>query len=189
MADGTGTAEQSLAGDGILPVLEKLEWRCIGPHRGGRVVAVAGDPHDSMVFYFGACAGGVWKTGDGGTYWENVSDGYFTTAAIGALAVAPSDANVIYAGTGETCIRGNVSHGDGVYKSSDGGKTWANVGLRDARHIAKIRVHPHHPDHVYVAALGHAFGPNDERGVFRSTDGGTTWQKILYRSENAGACD
>src|SRR6185312_2519048 len=151
MTVGTETAR-----DGIAPVLEKLEWRCIGPHRGGRVVAVTGDPDDPMVFYFGACAGGVWKTSDGGTYWENVSDGYFATAAIGAIAVAPSDPNVIYVGTGETCIRGNVSHGDGVYKSTDGGKTWVNVGLRDTRHIAKIRVHPTNPDLVYVAALGHA---------------------------------
>lgn len=177
------------ARDGIAPVLEKLEWRCIGPHRGGRVAAVAGDPDDPMVFYFGACAGGVWKTSDGGTYWENVSDGYFSTAAIGAIAVAPSDPNVVYAGTGETCIRGNVSHGDGVYKSTDGGKTWSNVGLRDTRHIAKIRVHPTNPDLVYVAALGHAFGPNEERGIFRSTDGGVTWEKILYRSQDAGASD
>ena len=184
MPAATGTAR-----DGIAPVLEKLEWRCIGPHRGGRVAAVAGDPDDPMVFYFGACAGGVWKTSDGGTYWENVSDGYFSTAAIGAIAVAPSDPNVVYAGTGETCIRGNVSHGDGVYRSTDGGKTWSNVGLRDTRQIAKIRVHPTNPDLVYVAALGHAFGPNEERGIFRSTDGGTTWEKILYRSQDVGACD
>jgi photosystem II stability/assembly factor-like uncharacterized protein len=184
MPAGTGAAR-----DGIAPVLEKLEWRCIGPHRGGRVVAVAGDPDDPTCFYFGACAGGVWKTNDGGTYWENVSDGYFTTAAIGAIAVAPSDPNVIYVGTGETCIRGNVSHGDGVYKSTDRGKTWVNVGLRDSRHIAKIRIHPTNPDLLYVAALGHAFGPNEERGVFRSIDGGASWEKILYRSENAGAGD
>src|ERR671939_134079 len=125
-----------------------LEWRLIGPHRGGRVVAVAGDPHDPMVFYFGACAGGVWKTTDGGTYWENVSDGFFRTAAVGAIAVADADPNVVYAGMGETCIRGNVSHGDGVYKSTDGGKTWANLGLAETRHIAKIRIHPHNPDLV-----------------------------------------
>src|SRR5918912_4220957 len=166
-----------------------LAWRLIGPHRGGRVVAVAGDPRDPMVFYFGACAGGVWKTTDGGTYWENVSDGCFKTAAVGAIAVADADPNVVYAGTGETCIRGNVSHGDGVYKSTDGGKTWANLGLADTRHIAKIRVHPHNPDLVYVAALGHAWGPNEERGLYRSRDGGTTWEKILFRSERAGAIE
>ena len=170
-------------------LLNSLRWRCIGPYRGGRSVAVAGDPSDQMVFYFGACAGGVWKTFDGGTYWENVSDGFFTSASIGAIAVAESDPNVLYAGTGEACIRGNVAHGDGVYKSTDGGKTWANVGLRDTRHIARIRIHPKDPDTVYVAALGHAYGPNDERGVFRSTDGGESWEWVLFKSEKAGAID
>ena len=170
-------------------LLESLRWRCIGPHRGGRVVAVAGDPSDPTVFYFGACGGGVWKSDDGGTYWQNVSDGFFKTAAVGAIAVAQSDPNVIYAGTGESCIRGNVTHGDGVYKSTDAGRTWTNVGLQDTRHIARVRVHPHDPDTVYVAALGHAFGPNDERGVFRSKDGGGTWEQVLFRSEKAGAID
>ncbi|GAC1330695.1 MAG: hypothetical protein NVSMB22_22800 [Chloroflexota bacterium] len=169
--------------------LDRLEWRCIGPHRGGRVVAVAGHPTEAMTFYFGACAGGVWKTTDGGTYWDCVSDGFFGTAAIGALAVSESDPNVVYAGTGETTIRGNVSHGDGVYKSTDGGATWTNVGLRDTRHIAKIRVHPADPDLVYVAALGHAFGPNEERGLFRSRDGGKTWDTILYRDDTTGCID
>ena len=166
-----------------------LEWRCIGPHRGGRVVAAVGDPLDPMTFYFGAVAGGVWKTTDGGTTWDNVSDGFFKTAAVGALAVAESDPNVIYVGTGEATIRGNVSHGDGVYKSTDAGQTWANVGLGDTRHIAKVRVHPTNPDLVYVAALGHAWGPNAERGVFRSKDGGTTWEQILTRGDRAGAID
>jgi hypothetical protein len=122
-----------------------LAWRCIGPFRGGRVVAVAGDPNDPNVFYFGACAGGVWKTHDAGTYWECVSDGFFNTAAVGALAVAPSDPNVIYAGTGETTIRIDVSHGDGVYKSTDAGRTWTHIGLEDTRFIGKIRVHPRTP--------------------------------------------
>jgi photosystem II stability/assembly factor-like uncharacterized protein len=166
-----------------------MRWRCIGPHRGGRVVAAAGDPSDAMVFYFGAAGGGVWKTTDGGTYWENVTDGFFNTAAVGAIAVSDSDPNVIYAGTGESCIRGNVTHGDGVYRSTDAGKTWSHVGLTDSRHIARVRVHPADPDLVYVAALGHAFGPNEERGVFRSKDGGANWEKILYKSENAGAID
>jgi photosystem II stability/assembly factor-like uncharacterized protein len=170
-------------------LLTSLEWRCIGPHRGGRSVAVAGDPWDPMTFYFGACAGGVWKTTDGGTYWHNISDGYFGTASVGAVAVAESDPNVLYVGTGESCIRNNVSHGDGVYRSTDGGKTWDNVGLRDSRHIGRIRVHPHNPDIVYVAALGHAFGPNAERGVFRSNDGGKHWDKALYKSERAGSHD
>ena len=170
-------------------ILQNLQWRCIGPPRGGRVVAVAGDPVDPMTAYFGAVAGGVWKTTDGGTYWENVSDGFFNTSSIGALAVAPSDPNVIYAGTGETTIRLDVSYGDGVYKSTDAGKTWTHLGLEETRHIGEIRVHPHNPDLVYVAALGHAFGPNPERGVYRSKDGGRTWEQVLYRSPKAGAVD
>ena len=170
-------------------LLNSLEWRCIGPHRGGRSVAVVGDPFDPMTFYFGACAGGVWKTTDGGTYWHNISDGYFGTASVGAIAIAESDPNVIYVGTGESCIRNNVSHGDGVYRSTDAGRTWQQIGLSDSRHIGKIRVHPKDPDTVYVAALGHAFGPNAERGVFRSTNGGNTWDKILFKSERAGAHD
>ncbi|HEY3227677.1 MAG TPA: glycosyl hydrolase, partial [Roseiflexaceae bacterium] len=166
-----------------------LEWRCIGPFRGGRVVAVAGDYNDPNTFYFGGCAGGVWKTSDAGTYWENVSDGFFNTAAVGALAVAPSDSNAIYAGTGETTIRIDVSHGDGVYKSTDAGKTWTHMGLAETRHISKIRVHPDNPDIVYVAALGHAFGSNKERGVYKSVDGGTTWRQVLFKSDKAGAVD
>ena len=170
-------------------VLETLEWRCIGPHRGGRCVAVAGDATDTMTYYHGACAGGVWKTNDGGTTWRNVSDGFFGTAAVGAIAVSASDPNVIYVGTGEATIRGNVSHGDGVYKSTDGGKTWRNMGLKETRHIGKIRIHPQNPDLVYVAAFGHAFGPNPERGVYRSKDGGETWERVLHKSDRAGSHD
>ena len=169
--------------------LRSMEWRCIGPFRGGRVVAVAGDPSDPMTFYFGACAGGVWKTTDGGTYWENVSDGFFKTAAVGAIAVSQSDPNVIYAGMGESCIRGDVSHGDGVYRSTDAGTTWAHLGLEETRHIARVRIHPENPDIVYVAALGHVYGPNEQRGVFRSLDGGRNWERVLFRSERAGAAD
>ncbi|MEZ4665306.1 MAG: glycosyl hydrolase [Thermomicrobiales bacterium] len=164
-------------------------WRSIGPFRGGRVVAVAGSYHDDSTFYFGACAGGVWKSTDGGTYWRNVTDGYLTTSAVGALAVAPSDSNVIYAGTGETTIRIDVTHGDGVYRSTDAGHSWTHLGLSDTRFIGKIRVHPNDPDTVWVAALGHAFGPNTERGVFKSTDGGATWSHPLFVSERAGAVD
>jgi photosystem II stability/assembly factor-like uncharacterized protein len=170
-------------------LLESLRWRMIGPYRGGRSVAVAGHPTDVGTFYFGACAGGVWKTTDAGAYWENVSDGFFKVSAVGAIAVAPSDPNVVYAGTGEACIRGNVSHGDGVYRSTDGGRTWANVGLRESRHIGRVRVHPQNPDVVWVAALGRAWGPNRERGVFRTTNGGRTWDHVLFKSENAGAVD
>jgi photosystem II stability/assembly factor-like uncharacterized protein len=170
-------------------LLQSLAWRSIGPHRGGRVVAVAGDPIDPATFYFGACAGGVWKTTDAGTYWENISDGFFKTASVGALAVSDSDPNVIYAGTGEACIRIDVTHGDGVYKSTDSGNTWTHQGLADTRHIARVRIHPTNPEIVYVAALGHAFGPNRERGVFRSRDGGASWEKVLFVSEKAGAID
>ncbi|MFN8516429.1 MAG: glycosyl hydrolase [Chloroflexia bacterium] len=158
------------------------------PHRAGRVVAVA-DVTDPMTFYFGAVAGGVWKTTDGGTTWANVSDGYFGTAAVGAVTVSWSDPNVLYVGTGEATIRGNVSHGDGVYKSTDGGKSWRNVGLKETRHIAKIRIHPTNPDIAYVAAFGHAWGPNPERGVYRTTDGGKHWELVLHKSERAGAID
>ncbi len=166
-----------------------LEWRCIGPFRGGRVVAVAGDPVERNSFYFGAVAGGIWKTTDGGTYWECVSDGFLQTSSVGALEVAPSDPHVIYAGMGETTIRIDVSHGDGVYKSSDGGRTWRHLGLAATRHIGKIRVHPQNPDLVYVAALGHAFGSNPERGIYKSSDGGANWQLVLHQSERAGAVD
>ncbi len=174
---------QALELDGL------LRWRCIGPFRGGRVVAVAGSPDDTNTYYFGAVAGGVWKTTDAGIYWHPVSDGFFTTSSVGALAVAPSDANVVYAGTGETTIRIDVSHGDGVYRSTDAGRTWVHAGLRETRHIGKVRVHPENPDIVWVAALGHAFGPNPERGVFKSDDGGATWRQVLVVSDKAGAVD
>ncbi|ETW98399.1 MAG: glycosyl hydrolase [Candidatus Entotheonella factor] len=173
----------------LIGLFGQRPWRCIGPFRGGRVVAVAGDVSSPMVFYFGACAGGVWKTTDGGTYWQNISDGYFKTSAVGALAVSISDPNVIYAGMGETAIRGDVSHGDGVYKSTDAGKTWTHLGLDDTRYIARVRIHPQNPDWVYVAALGHIYGPNAMRGVYRSKDGGASWEQVLFRSENAGAID
>ena len=169
--------------------LSGLKWRCIGPPRGGRVVAVAGAPADRMVAYFGACAGGIWKTIDGGVYWRCVSDGFMGSAAVGAIAVAPSDSNVIYAGTGETTIRIDVSYGDGVYKSIDGGRTWAHVGLKHSKHIGRIAIHPRDPDTAFVAALGDIFGPHEERGVFRTRDGGKTWQKVLYRNADTGAVD
>ncbi len=172
------------------PLLDNIgRWRCIGPFRGGRVITVAGHPTDIGTFYFGACAGGVWKTEDAGQYWQCVSDGYFNTASVGALAVSQTDPNVIYAGTGEATIRIDVSHGDGVYKSSDAGRSWQHIGLADTRHIGKIRIHPTDPDTVFVAALGHAFGSNQQRGVFRSTDGGATWQQVLFVSDKAGAVD
>jgi len=169
--------------------LSQIRYRCIGPTRGGRVVAVAGDPHHPGVFYFGGVAGGVWKTNDAGQYWENVSDGFFESASVGALAVAPSDSNVIYAGMGEATIRIDVSHGDGVYRSTDAGRTWHHLGLAPTRHIGEIQVHPTDPDTVYVAALGHASVDNPERGLYRSTDGGQNWELILHVSDGAGAID
>jgi photosystem II stability/assembly factor-like uncharacterized protein len=166
-----------------------LHWRLLGPSRGGRVVAVAGDPVNKQTFYFGSTGGGIWKTDDGGIGWRNVSDGFVGTASVGALAVAESNPNIVYAGMGEACVRGDASYGDGVYKSMDGGKTWTHLGLEATRSIARVRVHPKNPDVVYVAALGDPWGPSPERGVFRSKDGGRTWQKILFRGEQAGAAD
>jgi photosystem II stability/assembly factor-like uncharacterized protein len=166
-----------------------LEWRCIGPHRGGRCVAVAGHPTEVGTFYFGGCGGGVWKTTNAGSHWWNVSDGFFKTSAVGAIAVSDSDPNVIYVGTGEACIRSNVSHGDGVYRSDDGGTTWRNLGLEKTRHISRLAIDPHNPDIAYVAALGHAWGSNPERGIYRTRDGGTSWELVLHKSERAGAAD
>ena len=167
-----------------------LAYRQIGPFRGGRSAAVAGVASQPFVYYFGATGGGVWKTTDGGVTWESLGDQTFKTGAVGAIGVAESDPNVVYVGMGEETLRGNLSHGDGMYKSMDAGKTWKKLpGLDDTRHIARVRVHPRNPDLVYVAAIGHAFGPNEQRGVFRSKDGGKTWEKILYRGPKAGAID
>jgi photosystem II stability/assembly factor-like uncharacterized protein len=167
---------------------DQLQWRMIGPFRGGRVAAVTGVPGDPVTFYFGSVGGGVWKTTDAGTVWTPIFDQQ-RIASIGAIAVAPSNPNILYVGTGEADIRSQIGFGDGVYKSVDAGKTWTNVGLRDTRQIACIRVDPRDPGLVYVAALGHAYGPNPERGVFRSLDGGRTWQKVLDRGPDTGAVD
>ncbi|MEZ5967127.1 MAG: glycosyl hydrolase [Planctomycetota bacterium] len=169
-------------------LLETLQWRCVGPSRGGRVDSVCGVVGDRNTYYMGACGGGVWKTTDAGRTWKNVSDGFFG-GSIGAVAVAESDPNVVYAGTGEETLRGNVSSGDGVWRSTDAGKTWKCVGLADTRHVGRIRVHPRNADVVFVAAIGHVSGPNAERGVFRSKDGGGTWEKVLFVSDRAGAVD
>lgn len=168
---------------------EGLEWRFTGPMRGGRVNAVAGHPDDKNTFYAGYTGGGVWKSDDAGVTWRNVSDGYFGVGSVGALAIAESEPDIVYAGTGEHALRGDISHGDGVYKSLDGGETWRNVGLAGTRQIAEIIVHPANPDVVYVAALGSFTGPNEERGVYRSTDGGETWARILFVSPDAGAIE
>jgi photosystem II stability/assembly factor-like uncharacterized protein len=170
--------------------LKVLQWRQIGPFRGGRSTAVTGVASQPMVFYFGGTGGGVWKSTDGGINWEPITDGsVFGTGSVGAIGLSDSDPNTIYVGMGESPIRGNVSHGDGVYKSTDGGKTWKHIGLEDTRQISRVRVHPKNPDIVYVAAQGHVWSASEDRGVFRSRDGGKTWQKVLYRSDKAGACD
>ncbi len=169
-------------------LFQSLEWREVGPYRGGRSAAVAGIPGERDVYYFGATGGGVWKTADGGKTWKPMSDGFFG-GSIGAVAVSAWDPNVVYAGGGEKTVRGNVSHGDGVWKSTDAGKTWKHVGLADSRHVPRIRIHPRDPDRVYAAVLGHLYGPNPERGVYRSTDGGATWERILHVSDDAGAVD
>ena len=168
--------------------LSAMHWRNIGPFRGGRAIAVAGVPGEPDVFYFGAAAGGVWKTTDAGSTWKPLFD-HEPIASIGAVTVAPSNHNIVYVGTGEGALRGDISYGDGVYKSVDAGKTWTNIGLKDTRQIGAIIVDPTNPDIVLVAAIGHAFGPNSERGVFRSADGGRTWTKVLYRNPDTGAID
>src|SRR6266850_2265275 len=165
-----------------------MKWRLIGPFRGGRALAVTGVASQPNTFYFGAVAGGVWKTTDAGVSWDPLFDKQ-TTSSIGSIAVADSDPNVIYAGTGEGCIRGNISFGDGVYRSNDAGKTWTNVGLKDTRHIGKLVIHPTNPDVVFVAALGHAYGANTERGIFRTRDGGKNWEKVLYLDDRTGGID
>ena len=170
-------------------LLKGLRYRNIGPYRGGRATAVAGVPSQTNVYYFGATGGGVYKTTDSGINWTPVSDGFFKTGSVGAIGLCESDPNVVYVGMGESPVRGNVSHGDGVYKTTDAGKTWKHVGLEDTRQIGRVRVHPKNPDVAYVAAIGHLWGPNEQRGVFKTTDGGKSWKKSLYKSDKAGAVD
>jgi photosystem II stability/assembly factor-like uncharacterized protein len=166
-----------------------LHWRSIGPSRGGRSQTGAGSVARPLEYYFGATGGGVWKTTDGGLTWKPVSDKAFKTSSVGAVAIAPSNPDVVYAGMGETELRGNIIQGDGVYKTTDGGKTWTSLGLEKTQAIARIRIHPWNPDLVYVAALGNPYGPNPERGVFRSKDGGKTWERVLFRNDQTGAVD
>lgn len=167
---------------------QSVQWRSIGPFRGGRSAAVAGVPGKPNLFYFGSVGGGVWRTKDGGQTWENISDGYFG-GSIGAVAVSEYDHNVIYVGGGEKTVRGNVSFGYGMWKSEDAGKTWKNMGLNNSRHIPRIRIHPRNPDLVYAAVLGDLFKPTEERGVYRSKDGGRNWERILFANADAGAVD
>ncbi|HET8770400.1 MAG TPA: glycosyl hydrolase [Gemmatimonadaceae bacterium] len=168
--------------------LAALQWRELGPARGGRSVAVAGSTDRPLEYWMGTVGGGVWKTTDGGTEWQPMTDDYFG-GTIGAIGVAESNPDIVYVGGGETHIRGNTSHGDGLWKTTDAGKTWTYMGLKETRHIARVRVHPTNPDIVYVGALGHAFGNNPERGVFKTTDGGKTWAKILFRNDSTGISD
>jgi photosystem II stability/assembly factor-like uncharacterized protein len=165
-----------------------MKYRLIGPFRGGRSLTAAGIPGDPTTYYFGATGGGVWKSTDGAMTWSPIFDKE-GSSSIGSIAVANSNHNVLYVGTGEACIRGNIAQGDGVYKSLDAGKTWTNVGLHDSRAIGKVIINPTNPDIVFVAALGHPYGPNTERGIFRTTDGGKTWEKVLYKDENTGGID
>ncbi len=164
-----------------------MHFRMIGPDRGGRVTAVAGVPSQPFTFYMGSTGGGVWKTTDAGHSWTNISDGFFSVASMGAIDVSQSDPNVVYAGTGSSKIRSNVSIGHGIYRSADAGKTWTFDGLRDVGQIATVQIHPTDPDTVYVAALGNPFIANKERGVFRTTDGGKTWKNVLHISDEVGA--
>lgn len=169
-------------------LLSSSSWRNIGPFRGGRSAAVTGVAGKPDLFYFGGTGGGVWRTQDGGRTWENISDGFFG-GSIGAIEVAPSDHNVIYAGGGECTVRGNVSYGSGMWKSEDAGRTWKSAGLPESRHIPRVRIHPHNPDIVYAAVLGDLFKSSRERGVYRSTNGGKSWEKVLFVNPDAGAVD
>ncbi len=172
--------------DSIL--FSKVKYRSIGPFRGGRSGAVTGDAKQKNTFYFGSAGGGLWKTIDGGSNWKNISDKYFG-GSIGSVAVAPSDNTILYVGEGESTLRGNVSEGFGIWRSDDAGRSWKNLGLKDTRHIIRIVIHPKNPDIVWVAAIGHLFGPNEERGIFKTVDGGKTWKKVLYVNNQTGCSD
>jgi photosystem II stability/assembly factor-like uncharacterized protein len=170
-------------------LLTGLRYRSLGPARGGRVTTVTGVPSQPFTFYMGSTGGGVWKTVDAGQTWMNVTDGQIGVGSMGAIDVSQSDPNTVYIGTGSDGLRSNVSIGDGVYKSTDAGKTWTHVGLRDAGNIGGLRVHPSNPDVAFVAAIGNPFKPNADRGVFRTKDGGKSWQKVLFVSDSTGAVD
>ncbi|HVZ78925.1 MAG TPA: glycosyl hydrolase, partial [Gemmatimonadaceae bacterium] len=182
---------QPLPSPGVVDArhLSGYEWRSIGPDRGGRSQTIAGSSSRPYEYYFGAVGGGLWKTTDGGLTWHPVTDGKVRSSSVGAVAVAESNPDVVYIGMGETELRGNIMQGDGIYKSVDAGSTWTHCGLEDTQAIAKIRVDRTNPDLVYVAALGHPFGPNADRGIFRSTDGCKTWKKVLFRNDSTGAID
>src|SRR3954469_16379078 len=169
-------------------LFQELKWRSAGPFRGGRVLAVTGRPRDSRRFYFGAVNGGVWRTDDAGRTWQPMFD-EVNVGSIGAIAVAPSEPKVIYVGTGEADMRSDIAQGIGMFRSADAGKSWSAIGLPDTQQIAQILIDPRNPDVVLVAALGHPYGPNEERGIFRTVDGGKHWTKTLYKDANTGAID
>lgn len=169
-------------------LLGKVKYRSIGPYRGGRSAAAVGDLNQKNTFYFGGTGGGVWKTIDGGSNWKNITDKFFG-GSIGCVSIAPGDNTILYVGEGENSLRGNVSEGFGIWRTDDGGRSWRNLGLKDTRHIIRIVIHPKNPDVVWVAAMGHLFGPNEERGVFKTTDGGKTWKKVLYINNQTGCSD
>jgi len=167
-----------------------LKYRNIGPFRGGRSVTAAGVIQDPLTYYFGTTGGGLWKTSDAGQHWENISDGFFTTSSVGAVAVAESNPNIVYVGMGEHAPRGVMtSYGDGVYKSTDAGKTWKKLGLEKTQHISRIQIHPTDPNTVYVAAQGALHAPNEDRGIYKTIDGGLTWEKVLYVDTFTGAVE
>ena len=186
----TGLTTCTLAAAETDASLEGLEYRLVGPWRGGRVTAVTGVPGQSNLYYMGATGGGVWKTTNAGTTWDNISDEFFKVGTIGAVAVAESDPNVLYVGTGEAPIRGvTTSHGDGMWKSTDTGASWKHIGLEKAGQIAKIQIHPTNADIAVVAVQGQIWGPSDERGVYRTIDGGVSWKQVLKVGPETGATD
>jgi hypothetical protein len=171
-------------------IFQSVKYRNIGPFRGGRSVAASGVVNDPMTYYMGTTGGGLWKTEDGGMLWKNISDGYFKTSSVGAVAVSESDSNIVYVGMGEHAPRAVMtSYGDGVYKSTDAGKTWKSIGLKSTQHISRIVIHPKNPDIVFVAAQGALYGPNEERGIFKSVDGGLNWDKVLYVNNLTGGSE
>src|SRR5205823_1571042 len=185
------TAAQTSSSDTGLDkaIVDAFKWRSIGPNRGGRSIAVAGVKGRPKEGYFGAVGGGLWKTIDGGLSWTPVTDGQITTSSVGAVAVSESNPDTLFIGMGESCIRGNIMPGDGVYKSTDAGKTWTHVGFADSDAISKIRIHPTNPDIVFVADFGNYSAPSDERGIFKTTDGGKTWKKVLFKDNKTGGVD